>query len=176
MKTFNQYNFFKHSYCDFVVQDDSHLKLEETHFKSKAGSQYYYTDEGVYRYSNHWGRVANCRWKLSSTTKLKSQNYYVGYAKWTDFYDLNETEKQFYIAVDFQNKTVDFIHKKDSHPVHLFFRAEAQKRVIQIRRLLAEDKWAAYLEGSIEKLRENIITAYINSNKSIQEIKRDFLT
>lgn len=146
----------------------------QIHFKSKAGSQYSYTKEGVYRYSNHWGRVANCRWRLQSDVKLKNQNYYVGFAKWTDFYALNETEKQFYISVDFEKYTVDFHHKGTKEDVFVFFAETAQKKVIQIKKLLLEDKWGRYFDEDIHILREKIITEYINSNISLQEVKMKF--
>ncbi len=144
---------------------------ENTHYKSKSKSFYFYTDKGVYRKSNHWGRVANCRWRLLSDEKIKSQNDYVGFAKWTDFYSLNETEKQFYITVDVKNKTADFHHKATKENAFLFFAETAQKKITQIRKLFSEDKWANYFEEDIETLREKIITSYINSNKTLQEIK-----
>jgi hypothetical protein len=146
----------------------------KVHFKSKAGSQYSYTEEGVYRYSNHWGRVANCRWRLFSTEKLKNQNDYLGFATWADFYALNETEKQFYISVDFENKGVEFHHKGTKEDVFVFFAETAQKKVIQIRKLFVDDKWAKYFDTNIHLLRKNIISEYISSNKSLQEIKASF--
>jgi len=141
------------------------------HFKSKTGSKYSYTEDGVYRFSNHWGRVADCRWRLLSKEKLKSQNYYLGFAKWTDFYALNETEKQFYISVDFEKSIVEFHHKGTKEDVFVFFAETAQKKVSQIKKLLFEDKWAKYFDSDIHLLRENIISEYINSNKTLQEIK-----
>jgi hypothetical protein len=152
-----------------VNQDFS--EENQVHFKSKAGSQYSYTNEGVYRYSNHWGRVANCRWRLYSEEKLKSQNYYLGFARWTHFYALNETEKQFYISVDFENTSVDFHHKQTNEAAFLFFVETAQKKVAQIRKLFLDDTWANYFEMNIEELREKVIKEYINSDKSLQEIK-----
>ena len=143
----------------------------QVHFKSKTGSQYSYTKEGVYRYSNHWGRVADCRWRLLSEDKLKNQNYYLGFARWTDFYALNETEKQFYISVDFDQCTVDFHHKGTNEDVYVFFAETAQKKVLQIRKLFLDNKWAKYFEEDIETLREKLITEYINSAKTLQEIK-----
>jgi len=147
----------------------------QIHFKSKAGSQYSYTEEGVYRYSNHWGRVANCRWRLLSEDKLKNQNYYLGFASWTDFYALNETEQQFYISVDFENMEVDFHHKGTKEDVFVFFAETAQKRVIQIRKLFSDDKWAKYFDMDLNLLRRKIILDYMNSNKSLQEIKQEYL-
>lgn len=144
---------------------------ENTHYKSKSNSYYFYTDKGVYRKSNHWGRVANCRWRLLSDEKIKNQNYYVGFAKWIDFYALNEAEKQFYIAVDFKNKTVGFHHKATKEDAFLFFAETAQKKVTQIRKLFVDEKWANYFEEDLETLQKKIITTYINSNKTLQEIK-----
>ena len=174
MKTFSLNNFFKHTFCEFQKVNTDFFKENEFHFKSKAGSQYFYTEKGVYRYSNHWGRVANCRWRLLSNEKIKNQNYYVGFAKWTNFYGLNETEKQFYISVDFENNTVNFHHKATNEDVFLFFAETAQKRVSQIRKLFSNDQWANYFETDIEILRKNIINQYINSNKTLQQIKLEF--
>ena len=146
----------------------------ENTFKSKSDSHYFYSDDGVFRKSNHWGRVADCRWRLISENKIKSQNFYIGFAKWTDFYPLNEKEKQFYITVDFEKKIVNFHHKETKENVFLFFAETAQKRVEQIRKLLSDDAWTKYYEQNSNTLIKNIITQFINSNASLQEIKRDF--
>lgn len=171
MKTFTSNNFFTHTFCEFQQVSSDFFTENEFHFKSKSGSRYFYTEEGVYRYSNHWGRVANCRWRLQSKEKIKNQNYYLGFAKWTDFYALNETEKQFYISANFENKTVDFHHRGNAENVFLFFAETAQKRVAQIRKLFSDDSWASYFETDIEILRKKIISAYIHSNKTLQQIK-----
>jgi hypothetical protein len=167
-------NCFKHTFCDFKKVDHRFFNENQIQFKSKSGSSYFYTDEGVYRYSNHWGRVANCRWRLLSDKKLKSQEYHVGFAKWSDFYSLKETEKQFYISVNFETKEVGFHHQKESEKEFLFFAETAQKRVAQIRKLLTEDTWARYFEMDIEALRFAIISEYLNSNKLLQEIKAKY--
>tara|TARA_R110002124_G_scaffold233351_1_gene398540 strand:- start:238 stop:762 length:525 start_codon:yes stop_codon:yes gene_type:complete len=171
LKTYNQTNFFKYTFCEFQQVDPIQFP-EKINYKSKAGSQYFYTEKGVYRYSNHWGRVANCRWRLLSDEKIKNQNYYVGFAEWTDFHPLNETEKQFYIAVDFENKRVDFHHKGAEENTFLFFVATAQKKVIQIRKLFLDEIWAKYFDTDIDILRKEIITEFINSNKTLQQLKR----
>jgi len=173
LKIYNRSNFFKHTFCDFKKVNQKFFDENQVHFKSKAGSQYSYTEEGVYRYSNHWGRVANCRWRLYSDKKLKNQKSYLGFAKWSGFYALNETEKQFYISVDFENMDVDFHHKGTKEDVFVFFAETAQKKVIQIRKLFLDDKWAKYFDTEIALLRKNIILKYINSNKSLLEIKNN---
>lgn len=174
MKTFTSNNFFAYTFCEFQQVNSDFFTKNKLHFKSKTGSQYFYTEEGVYRYSNHWGRVANCRWRLLSDEKIKNQYYYVGFSKWTDFYALNEVEKQFYISVDFENKTVDFHHKGTSENTFLFFAETAQKRVAQIRKLFSNDLWASYYKTDIETLRKKIISEYIQSNKTLQQLKLDY--
>ncbi|NVK51364.1 MAG: hypothetical protein HWD85_00405 [Flavobacteriaceae bacterium] len=174
MKLYNKYNFFKHTYCEFTEVNPNFFKENPIHFKSKADSSYSYTEEGVYRYSNHWGRVANCRWKLIADNAYKTQVHHLGFAKWTDFYALNETEKQFYISVDFKMNKVGFYHKKERDDVFLFYLKEAHKRIIQIRTLLKEEKWANYFDQNIDELRKNIISKLISSNKTLQEIKAEF--
>lgn len=174
MKTYNKFNFFKHTFCSYQKVSQDFFDENKVAFKSKAGSQYSYTEEGVYRYSNHWGRVADCRWNLFSEEQLKNQNYYVGFARWTHFYTLNETEKQFYISVDFEKSSVDFHHKGSREDVFVFFAETAQKKVAQIRKLFLDDKWATYFDTDVDVLRRSVISEYLNSNTSLQEIKSSY--
>lgn len=170
MKTYNQTNFFKHTFCEFQ-QVDTFQFPEKTHFTSKSNSLYYFTKEGVYRKSNHWGRVANCRWKLISNNEYKNQQVVISYAKWVDFYPLNESEKLFYIDVDFEEKTVKLQPKKEDAAHHLFTYSEAQKRIKQIKHLFKEDSWATYFDGTINHIRFKIISEFINSDKLLHKIK-----
>ena len=87
---YHKNTFFRHTYCEFRQIEDVILP-EKTHFKSKHNSLYHFTKEGVYRKSNHWGRVATCRWKLIPNATYKNQQTVLGFAKWEDFYPLNET-------------------------------------------------------------------------------------
>lgn len=170
MKTYNQNNFFKHTFCKF--QEVKNFEFpKNSQYKSKYNSVYLYTNEGVYRKSNHWGRVANCRWKLNSNANYKNQNIVIGFAKWTDFYPLNETEKAFFIVVDFKKKTAEISPKKQNSLNHFFTFSEAQKRVKNIYRLFNEDQWANYYHNEINELRYKIFTAYINSDKTLQQVK-----
>lgn len=176
MKKYNKFNFFKHTYCEFIEVSSDIFKENPVHFKSKSDSQYYYTHEGVYRYSDHWGRVANCRWKLIADKSFKNQQMHLGYAKWTDFYHLNDTDKLFYIEVDYQNKKVNFKYETNTEQTNhfLYTALEAQKRVKHIRSLLTEDKWAKHFDADIEELRYNIITVYSTSNEQLTKIKQGF--
>ena len=170
MKTYNSSNFFKHTFCEFK-QVDEFAFPENENYKSKSESIYFYTKEGVYRKSNHWGRVANCRWKLIVNANYKNQKTVIGFAKWSDFYPINTSEKIFSIKVSFESKTAKIQLNKEQTPQYLFTYSEAQKRIKKITHLFLNDKWATYYNKDIETLKENIITEYINSNKSLQEIK-----
>lgn len=173
MKTYNQHNFFKYTFCEFHQIEDFDFP-EETHYRSKSESAYFYTKEGVYRKSTHWGRVANCRWKFIANKDYKNQTIGIGFAKWTDFYPVNTVQKIFYIEVDYEAKTATIRASTDATANHSLVFSEAQKKRKQIVQLLNEDKWAQYFELDIEELRFNIISEYIQSNHSLQQIKKNY--
>lgn len=173
MKTYDKTNFFKHTFCEFTQVDDFEFP-KKTNYKSKSESYYFYTEDGVYRKSNHWGRVANCRWKLISTENYKNQNIVIGFAKWSDFYPINSTEKNFYIAVDFELKMAKLQPKKGNTTTYLFSFFEAQKRIQQINHLFKNNKWANYYSLEIDELRYKIVNEFVNSEKTLQKIKRQF--
>ncbi len=176
MKSINKFNFFKHTYCEFKEVSENIFKNNIAHYKSKSESLYHYTTDGVYRYSDHWGRVANCRWKLISNTDFKNQINHLGFAKWTDFYEINNTDKLFYIHVDFNLKKVSFKHKEldKSQTKFLFSAQEAQKRQKQIRVLLNEERWAKYFSQDIDVLRREIVKDLISTNKTLNTLKRTY--
>ncbi|MFI4848407.1 MAG: hypothetical protein ACIAZJ_04880 [Gimesia chilikensis] len=45
-------------------------------FESESGSQYWYSDNGVIRYSGHWGKVSTCDWRCDSSC---------GFCEWNSF-------------------------------------------------------------------------------------------
>ena len=177
MKTYNQTNFFKHTFCEFR-QVDHFTFPENENYKSKSESRYYYTEEGVYRKSNHWGRVANCRWKIGANENYKNQQIVIGFAKWVDFYPINSTEKIFFIKVNFKEKTANLqikqpdVDPKETFTDYLFTFPEAQKRIKQITHLFKDTQWTKHFDLEIEELHFQIISKFITSNKTLQEIKR----
>jgi hypothetical protein len=178
---FNRTNFHSNTFCEFTEVDVLPANISKPHFKSKSGSAYYFTDEGVYRSSNHWGRAANCRWRLITTSKAKINNAQqrIGFAKWTDFYPNNESDALFYIAVNFETATVTFQHK--NHPnydgkVVLRKAAETAKVMRQIKEVLETDAWAKYYNTTnIDSLRRDIIDQLCFSALSLSEIRRNLL-
>lgn len=178
-KKYNQYNFHKHTFCVYKQVDSSVLKVSKVDYKSKSGSSYYFIKEGVYRISNHWGRAANCRWRLISNEKIKSQTEKCGFAKWTDFYSNSETEKLFYIEVNWKLNKVTFQHRNNpSYPNSAILRnAAATAKIIQtIKEVLTTTKWANHLIfDDLEALRKDVVTVLIEKEETFLQIKQRFI-
>ena len=174
MKNFHKFNFFKHTYCEFELKSLNFFKQREVHFKSKSGSLYFYTEKGVYRYSNHWGRVANCKWKINGIEAYKNQIYYVGYAKWSDFYPLNSKEKDFYITIEAitnEPKIYRFNEENKTRPF-LMTLEFTLLRLKEIKKIQKDYKWATYYNESVEVVRSMLISKLINSDKTLQVLKQ----
>ena len=172
MKLYNQTNFFKHTFCEFK-QVDIFKFPENTNYKSKSESEYFYADEGVYRKSNHWGRVANCRWKLIADENYKNQQIVIGFAKWADFYPINSSEKIFIIEVDFTKETAKIQARNSEKKQHLFSFAEAQKRSKQISYLFKNTNWAKHFDLNQEEVVFKVLSELVNSDKELPKIKQD---
>lgn len=174
---YNRHNFFKNTYCIFteVNVDENPFNY---HYTSKSGSKYYFTDDGVYRTSNHWGRAAKCKWKLID--KLNSANRTkTGFAKWINFYSDNDWERLYYIDINDDFSHVQFCHKNEaskSHEVYLRTAAATTKRIREIRQLLKNQNWLEYYnEDQRRKILKKIIRTLINSDISMIEIRRNVL-
>ncbi|WP_298392164.1 hypothetical protein [Flavobacterium sp.] len=186
-KNYNKTNFHKYTFCIFNEVDLDAIKDLKMHYKSKSGSCYYFVENGVYRLSNHWSRVANCKWRLVSNSAVtlsavevpNSNRTKLGYANWSDFYSDNDVEKIYFLEADYESTTVNFYHKQSSNYSSdkvLRSSSETTKLIKQIRTLFEETAWAKYLnEGNIDNLRQEIIEEMIHSNQSFQEIRRKFL-
>lgn len=150
-----------------------HIKDRKVDFKSASGSQYYFTETGVYRLSNHWGRAANCKWRLQSSETTASRTK-LGYADWNTFYPDNDHHKYYFIEVDYDNQKVHYQHKNSkAYNSKYFLRtaSETEKIIKKIRQLFENDAWAKHYDAEPNELRKRIIDQLITSNKSISEIK-----
>lgn len=178
-KQYHKNNFHKHTFCVFKEVAIETIKDLKPHYASQSGSNYYFLEEGLYRVSNHWGRAANCRWKLEASSSLKNKHTRVGYAKWSDFYPNNEQDNLFYIQVDFETKTIDFLHKDNpTYDGKSVCRnaSETAKRIKICKEVLLEDKWSNHLQfKSIELVRKEIINELLTTNHSFIEIKKKYL-
>lgn len=183
-KTYNKTNFHKYTFCIFQEVVVDVIKDLEMHYKSKSGSCYYFVEKGVYRLSNHWSRVANCKWRLVSENSNINSNQNgtkikLGYANWSDFYPDNDVAKIYFLEANYESKSVNFYHKQSSnYTIDKVLRTSSEtiKLIKQIRTLFEETAWAKYLnQESIDVLRQEIIEEMIATNNSFQEIRRKFL-
>jgi len=178
-KSYTKINFHSHTFCiwkEVPVTEIQELKL---HFKSKHESQYYFTNEGVYRLSDHWGRVANCHWRLIPLTHFKNQKNTVAFANWSDFYSNDDAAKLFFIKVNLESQEVNFYHKHTAEATEnvVFRNAKETAKVIRtLKEVLTEIDWAKYLHYTdLELLRKEVVMDLVNSEKSFLEIKKQYL-
>lgn len=149
-------------------------------YTSQSGSQYIFTAEGLYRVSNHWGRVANCHWRLIPLSEFKNQNITVAFAHWTDFYSNDDTSKLFFIKVNWETMEVNFYHKltaEANEKVVLRNAKDTAKTIRTIKEVLTQQDWAKYLKyENFETLRNEVVNELVNTNKSFLEVKKAHLT
>jgi len=174
-KTYNRTNFHRHTFCVFQEMDLSLVANQKPDYTSKSGSSYYFSENGVYRLSNHWGRAANCKWRLEATKATNTSRTKLGFALWNAFYSDNDTEKLYFITVDFETQSVHYQHKDSADYQENFAlrtASETTKIIKEIRHLLANDGWAKHFDCQIEALRKAIIEQLITTNESLIDIKR----
>lgn len=175
MNSFTKFNFHKHTFCLFQQVESSVLLNLKLGYKSASGSAYYFTELGVYRKSNHWGRAANCRWRLITNTHYKNQTEIVGFARWTDFYPNNDTEKLFFIEINETKNEVHFNHKNHPDYANQMLRnaSDTAKRIKEIKNVLQTTSWAKHLIfDDFEEIKRKILTELSNTNESFVNLKK----
>ena len=168
---------FKNTFCVFNEIEIKTIASLIPNYKSESGSQYYYTEAGMYRLSNHWGRLANSKWRLIALEIETASKTKLGFAKWDGFYPDNNLEKLYYLEADFEKKTINYQHKNNpnfNNKSVLRNTLETAKRIKQARNILTLTSWAKYFSNqNIDELREKIINELIYTNKNLEEIKRN---
>ena len=90
-----------------AVRKDAHEKFGELiakhggiNYKSESRSQYITTKHGVYRYSDHWGLVASCKWQLKNyqINRDNSPVWVLAYIKYSDLKSNLKKVKHFKIS------------------------------------------------------------------------------
>lgn len=170
-------NSFKNTFCVFKEEEIQILEKLTVQYESKSGSKYFYTEKGMYRLSNHWGRLANSKWRLEAFAIEAPSKIKLGFASWNEFYTDNATEKLYYLEANFANNTINYQHKFNpnyDNKAVLRTSFETSKRIKQARNLFNLTSWAKYFENEdINDLRKKIITNLIFTNKTLEEIKRE---
>ena len=169
---------FKNTFCVFNEVEIKTVESLIPNYKSESGSQYFYTEKGMYRLSNHWGRLANSKWRLIASQPESTSKTKLGFAEWKGFYPDNNFEKLYYLEVDFDKQTINYQHKNnpnfDNKPI-LRNALDTAKRIKQARNILTLSNWAKYFNNqNINELRENIVNELIYTDKNLEEIKRNY--
>ncbi len=173
---YNKNNFHKNTFCIFHQVDSIEIKDLIPSYKSKSGSHYYFTEKGVFRKSNHWGRAANCRWRVIPNQQYKNQTIIVAYANWSDFYRNNDLEKLFYIILS--NNQPILCHKDSLGYDNQFLMnaKESAKRIKEIKKIIDHDEWTKYfLLENINDTKNLLIELLTNSSLNIHQIKNKIL-
>ncbi|MFE3872570.1 hypothetical protein ACFX5F_15205 [Flavobacterium sp. ZS1P70] len=172
-------NSFKNTFCVFQEVSLSSLKGLVVQYQSKAGSSYYYSKSGMYRLSNHWGRLANSKWRLEPLEPESESKIKLGFAPWENFYHDNPVDELYYLEANYLKQTVNYQHKNNlnyDNKAILRTSFETTKRIKQIRNLFALTSWAKYFEyDDLNILRKKIIDELIFTNKTLEEIKREIV-
>ncbi len=170
-------NSFKNTFCVFqeVLSDKiENLKIQ---YDSKSGSKYFYTEKGMYRLSNHWGRLANSKWRLEPLEPETESKFKIGFAAWDSFYPDNAEDELYYLEANYVSYTVNYQHKNNpnyDNKAILRTSFETTKRIKQIRNLFTLTSWAKYFDyDDIDDLRKTIVIQLIYTNKTLDEIKRE---
>lgn len=170
-------NSFKNTFCVFQEVLSDKIENLKVQYDSKSGSKYFYTEEGMYRLSNHWGRLANSKWRLEPMEPETASKTKLGFAAWNEFYRDNAEEELYYLEANYIKNTVNYQHKNNpNYDKKAILRTsfETTKKIKQIRNLFNLTSWAKYFEyEDLDVLRQEIINELIFTNKTLDEIKRE---
>ena len=170
-------NSFKNTFCVFQEVLSDKIEDLKVQYDSKSGSKYFYTKVGMYRLSNHWGRLANSKWRLEPMEPETDSKFKIGYASWDSFYPDNSEEELYYLEANYTQKTVNYQHKNNpNYDTKAILRTsfETTKKIKQIRNLFNLTSWAKYFDyEDLDVLRRQIINELIYTNKTLDEIKRE---
>ena len=133
----------------------------------------------MYRLSNHWGRLANSKWRLKPMEPESDSKTKLGFAPWPQFYPDNAVEELYYLEMNYDKNIVNYQHKNNpDYDGKAILRTsfETTKKIKQIRNLLTLTSWAKYYEyDDLDVLRKEIIDELIFTTKTLEEIKREFI-
>ncbi len=171
-------NSFKKTFCVFQEVTFDAIKDLKPSYESEAGSKYFYNEFGMYRLSNHWGRLANSKWRLIPLEIETDSKFKLGFAKYESFFPDNDFDAIYYLEYNSDKKTINYNHKNnpefDGNAI-LRTTLETRKRIKQARNIVTLTSWAKYYETDIDLLRIKIINELIFTNKTLDEIKRNLV-
>jgi hypothetical protein len=77
-------NLFENTFTNFYVCEKPKRSPD---YISRSGSQYWITDEVIFRYSDHWGFVGTCLWNINN----KKPGFICGSSKIEDIVQINKS-------------------------------------------------------------------------------------
>lgn len=170
---------FKNTFCVFNEVDINEIEGLKLSYQSESGSKYFYTNDGMFRLSNHWGRLANSKWRLEpSENRINDSKFKLGFAHFSSFLPDNKTEKLYYLEYNEINKTINYQHKLnpnyDSKAI-LRTADETTKRIKQARNILILTNWAKHFDyDDLDILRQKIVKELIYTDDLLETIKQKF--
>ena len=129
----------------------------------------------MFRLSNHWGRLANSKWRLIALKPETDSKFKLGFAKYESFFPDNDVDAIYYLEYNSDDETINYNHKNNPHfdgKAILRTTLETRKRIKQARNIVTLSSWAKYYESDIDWLRIEIIKELIFTDKTLDEIKR----
>ncbi len=169
---------FKNTFCIFHEVATSGVEGLQVSYKSDAGSTYFYTEKGMFRLSNHWGRLANSKWRLITNEVVTDSKFKIGFATWDSFFHDNNEEKLYFLEFDSENQTINYQHKKSNTfdgKAILRTTFETTKRIKHAKNILTLSRWADYYKTDVNLLRQIVISDLIYTDKTLDEIKRNLI-
>ena len=171
---YHQKNFHRKTFCEFTYVSPDRIPLKEPDHVSSSGSRYFFSEEGVLRISNHWGRAAACRWRLKGFDGKIAKHVPAGFAQWSTFYPYDPQQHWFYIRKDFD----EIGHRLDAYyttDAICFDEKEAVKRLKWLQNHAHRDDLEAYFDRVIdEKTSHDIRNALRTSRLPIHQILKNF--
>ena len=129
---YNKDNFFENTYGVFKQLPLNNKELDITSnpdFISNSGSKYWYVGNKLYRYANHWDRVASCFWKIKGHYNA-NKNYKLGviyFSKLEEFHDnINITT---FLSNEFINKYNEILKMSRSKNIGFIQLYKIKKRL-----------------------------------------------
>ena len=89
LKTKANFKFLKYGGMAFDMFE-SLVKENGLFFRSLSGSRYVVSGDLVYRISNHWGKVASCKWSLVGAPGMPVGSISLAVCKLSDFEDMKK--------------------------------------------------------------------------------------
>jgi len=172
---YNRFNFFKYTFAVFtkVQEPEGFVK---PHYTSKHGSRYFFNGSGVFRYSNHWGRVGNCRWRLDGIDYRQQLSCW-GFCSWDRFYANNELQACFFVEQVGDNRfTYNHLDNAAGRDVVGRTAADAAKVLKKISEINEDSGWARHLDyEDYDELRTHFIKQLMETRKTFSQIRQEYL-